>query len=252
MIEIAGVTHKLGGVVVLDDISLTLPAGGVTALIGPNGAGKSTLLSLVARLQTLQRGQIRVAGLPVDSTPGRDLARVMAILRQDAGPPTRLRVEELVSFGRFPHSQGRLTSEDRHIIRATMERFDLTDLAGRFLDTLSGGQRQRAWVAMVFCQGTDYVLLDEPLNNLDLYHARSLMKTLTRVATEFGRTVVVVLHDVNHAAAYADRVIAMKGGRVVAAGSTNDVLTPAILEDVYGFPMDVVAINGRRLVLHHA
>ncbi|MGE0283379.1 MAG: ABC transporter ATP-binding protein [Rhizobiaceae bacterium] len=252
MIEIADVTHKLGGVVVLDDISLTLPAGGVTALIGPNGAGKSTLLSLVARLQPLQRGQIRVAGLAVDSTPGRDLARVMAILRQDTGPATRLRVEELVSFGRFPHSQGRLTSEDRHIILATMERFDLTDLAGRFLDTLSGGQRQRAWVAMVFCQGTDYVLLDEPLNNLDLYHARSLMQTLTRVATESGRTVVVVLHDVNHAAAYADRVVAMKSGRIVAAGPTNDVLTPAILEDVYGFRMDVVVIGGRRLVLHHA
>jgi iron complex transport system ATP-binding protein len=251
MIEIAGVTHKLGAATVLDDISLILPAGGVTALIGPNGAGKSTLLSLVARLQPLQAGRISVAGLPVDTTPGRDLARVMAILRQDTGPATRLRVEELVSFGRFPHSQGRLTSDDRTIIRETMERFDLTDLAGRFLDTLSGGQRQRAWVAMVFCQGTDYVMLDEPLNNLDMYHARKLMRTLTRVAIESGRTVVVVLHDVNHASAYADRVVAMKDGRIVASGPTDDVLTPATLEHIYGFPMDVADIGGRKVVLHH-
>ncbi len=251
MIEIEGVSHALGGATILDGVSLTLPAGGVTALVGPNGAGKSTLLSVAARLQRLQAGNIRIAGLPVDKTPARELARVMAMLRQDPGSPPRLKVEELVSFGRFPHSQGRLTPEDHRSVREILDRFELTDLSHRFMDTLSGGQRQRAWVAMVFCQGTDYVLLDEPLNNLDILHARNLMKTLRRVTAEDGRTVIVVLHDLNYAAAYADRIVAMKDGRVVAAGVTADVLTPAVLHQVFGYEMSVQNIAGRSVILHH-
>lgn len=251
MIDINGVSLSLGGSPILDNITLRLPKGGVTALVGPNGAGKSSLLSLVARLRPLQSGSISVDGLPVDRTPSRELARVMAILRQDTGPPARLRVAELVGFGRFPHHQGRLTAEDRDIVQACLERFDLTALAGRFLDTLSGGQRQRAWVAMVFCQGTDYVLLDEPLNNLDMFHARKLMRTLRQVAIEDGKTVVIVLHDINHAAAYADRIVALKDGRIVAAGPTAEVVTSQTLEQVFGFPMQVIEVGGRPVVLHH-
>ncbi|RWE11846.1 MAG: ATP-binding cassette domain-containing protein [Mesorhizobium sp.] len=252
MIEIAGVSLALGGSRILDNVSLTVPKGGVTALVGPNGAGKSSLLSLIARLQPLQSGRITVDGLPVDTTPSRQLAKIMAILRQDPGVAGRLRVVELVGFGRFPHHRGRLTAGDREIIAASLEQFDLSDLALRFIDTLSGGQRQRALVAMTFCQGTDYILLDEPLNNLDMFHARNLMRTLRRTADEHGKTVLIVLHDINHAASYADRVVAMKDGAVVAMGETGDVIRPDILESIFGFSMRVENIAGRLTVLHHA
>jgi iron complex transport system ATP-binding protein len=207
---------------------------------------------LIARLRPLQSGRITVDGLPVDTTPSRQLARIMAILRQDPGIASRLRVAELVGFGRFPHHRGRLTAKDREIIAASLEQFDLSDLAPRFIDTLSGGQRQRALVAMTFCQGTDYILLDEPLNNLDMFHARNLMRTLRRIADDHGKTVLIVLHDINHAASYADRVVAMKDGAVIASGETTDVIRPEILERIFGFSMRVEHIDGRLTVLHHA
>ncbi|TIM36596.1 MAG: ATP-binding cassette domain-containing protein [Mesorhizobium sp.] len=252
MIEIAGVSLALGGSRILDNVSLTVPKGGVTALVGPNGAGKSSLLWLIARLRPLQSGRITVDGLPIDTTPSRQLARIMAILRQDPGVASRLRVAELVGFGRFPHNHGRLTAKDREIIAASLEQFDLSDLALRFIDTLSGGQRQRALVAMTFCQGTDYILLDEPLNNLDMFHARNLMRTLRRIADEHGKTVLIVLHDINHAASYADRIVAMKDGAVIASGETGDIIRPDILERIFGFSMRVENIAGRLTVLHHA
>ncbi|WP_419696347.1 ABC transporter ATP-binding protein [Mesorhizobium muleiense] len=252
MIEIAGVSLALGGSRILDNVSLTVPKGGVTALVGPNGAGKSSLLSLIARLRPLQSGRITVDRLPVDTTPSRQLARIMAILRQDPGVASRLRVAELVGFGRFPHNRGRLTAKDREIIAASLEQFDLSDLALRFIDTLSGGQRQRALVAMTFCQGTDYILLDEPLNNLDMFHARNLMRTLRRIADEHGKTVLIVLHDINHAASYADRIVAMKDGAVIASGETGDIIRSDILESIFGFSMRVENIAGRLTVLHHA
>lgn len=252
MIEIADVSLTLGGSRILDNVHLTVPKGGVTALVGPNGAGKSSLLSLIARLQPLQSGSITVDGLAVDTTPSRQLAKVMAILRQDPGVASRLRVAELVGFGRFPHHHGRLTAQDREIVAASLEQFDLSDLAQRFIDTLSGGQRQRALVAMTFCQGTDYVLLDEPLNNLDMFHARNLMRTLRRLADQHGKTVLIVLHDINHAAAYADRIVAMKDGAIVASGDTEAIIRPDILERIFGFPMQVERISGRLAVLHHA
>ncbi len=251
MIEISGVSLTLGGSGILNDVNLTVAKGGVTALVGPNGAGKSSLLSLIARLQPLQSGRITVDGLPVDTTPSRDLAKVLAILRQDPGVASRLRVAELVGFGRFPHHRGRLTAQDREIVAASLEQFDLGDLSLRFIDTLSGGQRQRALVAMTFCQGTDYILLDEPLNNLDMFHARNLMRTLRRIADEHGKTVLIVLHDINHAAAHADRIVAMKDAAVVASGDTEAIIRPDVLESIFGFPMLVERIAGRLAVLHH-
>lgn len=251
MIEIESVSLALQGARILDDVNLLIPKGGVTALVGPNGAGKSSLLSLIARLRPLQSGRIRVDGLPVDRTASRDLARVLAILRQDAAVSTRLRVSELVSFGRFPHSRGHLTAEDRRLVGAALALFDLTDLADRFVETLSGGQRQRALVAMAFCQDTDYLLLDEPLNNLDMFHARQLMLTLSKLAATQGRTVIVVLHDINHAAAHADHIVMMKSGRIAYVGTPGATIAEPALEDVFGYPMQVASIAGQRVVLHH-
>ena len=250
MIRIDNVSFKHRATPILHDVSLDIAKGGVVALIGPNGAGKSTLLSLVARLQTLQAGKISVDGLPVDTTPGRDLAKVLAILRQDTTIASRLRVRELVGFGRFPHGRGRLTDEDHAIVDAAIAQFDLTDLSDRFIETLSGGQRQRALVAMAFAQGTDYLLLDEPLNNLDMYYARALMRSLRSVADAQGKTVVIVLHDINQASAHADRIIAMKDGRIVADGTPADILTSDKLEAVFGFRMRVETIEGKPFALH--
>ena len=158
--------------------------------------------------------------MDVATTPGPVLARRLAVLRQENSMTVRLTVRELVSFGRFPHSGGRLTAEDRRLIDEALDWFELGLLADRHLDQLSGGQRQRAYVAMVMCQGTDYVLLDEPLNNLDMRHSVQMMRMLRSMADELGRTVVLVVHDVNVASSYSDRIVAMREGHLVAAGPT--------------------------------
>jgi len=250
MIRIENVSLTRGDARILDDVSLTLPKGGLTALIGPNGAGKSSLLSLIARLQPLQTGRISVDGLPVDATPSRVLAKTLAVLRQDPGVASRLRVRELVGFGRFPHSRGRLAREDDAVVAATLDQFDLTPLKERFVETLSGGQRQRALIAMTVAQATDYLLLDEPLNNLDMRYARDLMRRL-RALADAGRTIVAVLHDVNQAAAYADRIVALRDGRLVAMGAPAEIMTSETLDAVFGYRMRVVDLDGRPMALHH-
>lgn len=252
MIEITNVSLTREGHRVLEGIDLTLPKGGLTALVGPNGAGKSTLLSLAARLLPLQQGSVTIDGLPVATTPGKVLAKKLAILRQDSGPPPRVSVREMVGFGRFPHSGGRMTAEDKAMVEEALGRFELEGIANRSLDRLSGGQRQRVMVAMTYAQGTDYILLDEPLNNLDMYHARQLMLELRRLADETGRTIVIVLHDINHASASADRIIAMKGGRITSDGPPETVMRANVLERIYGFPVTVAEVGGMRLALHYA
>ncbi|MGE8103115.1 ABC transporter ATP-binding protein [Allorhizobium sp. NPDC080224] len=252
MIEIQSVSLDREGQRVLEGIDLTLPRGGLTALVGPNGAGKSTLLSLAARLLPLQQGSVTIDGLPVATTPGKVLAKKLAILRQDSGPPPRVTVREMVGFGRFPHSGGRMTSEDKAMVEEALARFELEDLASRSLDRLSGGQRQRVMVAMTYAQDTDYILLDEPLNNLDMYHARQLMLELRRLTDETGRTIVIVLHDINHASASADRIIAMKDGRIEADGKPEAIMRSDVLEAIYGFEVPVVETAGMRLALQYA
>lgn len=251
MIEISDLSFSHGATPVLADINLSIPRGGVTALIGANGAGKSTLLALMARLLPIQSGRITIADKSLAHTPGREMARIVSILRQDPNASTRLRVRDLVAFGRFPHSRGNLSADDRRLIDAALAAFDLTAMATRFIDTLSGGQRQRAMVAMTYCQGCPVMLLDEPLNNLDMFHARELMRRLRHIADGEGKTIVIVLHDINHAAAYADRIVAMHGGHVIANDVTEKVLTPKTLEVVFGYRMDIQMIDGVPVVLHH-
>lgn len=251
MIQIENVSLSYRDAPILRDINLSLPKGGITALVGPNGAGKSSLFSLIARLQPLQAGRIVIDGLPVDTTPSRILAQRLAILRQDGAVASRLTVREMVGFGRFPHHQGRPDNNDLALVDAALAQFELQSLADRFIDTLSGGQRQRAMVAMTFCQGTDYLLLDEPLNNLDMFHARQLMRSLRTIADEKQRTAIIVLHDINQAAAYADRIVALRDGRVIADGTPDDVLTKDNLEAIFGYRMQTRQINGKSIILHH-
>ncbi|HEV7727241.1 MAG TPA: ABC transporter ATP-binding protein [Modestobacter sp.] len=247
MIEIEHVSKSYGGTRVLDDVSLRIPAGGITSVIGANGAGKSTLLSVVARLLTPDTGRVTVDGLDVATTKGPVLARRLSVLRQENAMSVRLTVRELVAFGRFPHSGGRLTAEDRRRVDEAISWFELEGFADRHLDQLSGGQRQRAYVAMVLCQGTDYVLLDEPLNNLDMRHAVGMMRMLRRMAAELGKTVVLVVHDINFASCYSDRIVAMRDGRVVADGPTAEMMQPPVLRKVFDLDVAVHELAGQQI-----
>ncbi|WP_127128069.1 ABC transporter ATP-binding protein [Georgenia sp. SYP-B2076] len=251
MIEVRSLTKTYGRSVVVDDVSLTLPAGGVTSIIGANGAGKSTLLSIVARLLGMDAGSVLVDGLDVAATPSGDLAKRLSILRQDNHLAVRLSVRDLVAFGRYPHSRGRLTVEDRRQITAALDYLDLGPLAGRYLDELSGGQRQRAFVAMVLCQDTDYVLLDEPLNNLDMKHAVTMMKLLRRTADELGKTVVVVVHDINFASCYSDHIVAMKDGKVLCQGTPEQIIDTERLREIYDMDVPVATVDGHRIGVYY-
>jgi len=249
MIRISDVHHQIDGQPILRGIELDIPQGGVTALIGPNGAGKSTLLSLVARLAPIQRGRITVAGHEVGRVRDRDLARVLAIMPQAQHVATRLRVEELVGFGRYPWHRGRPGPADRAMVEAALERFDLRALRSRFLDEISGGQRQRALVAMAYAQDTPVLLLDEPLNNLDIAAARGLMALLRDMAERDGKTILIVLHDINVATAYADRLVVMREGRIAAEGPPGEVVTEALLREVFGTEAGIARIEGRPFVI---
>lgn len=251
MIEIQAVSKRYDDTVVVDDVSLVLPAGGVTAIIGPNGAGKSTLLSMVSRLLAPSSGQVRVDGLDVARADSRELARRLAILRQDNHLPLRLTVHDLVAFGRYPYTGGRLAPEDKAHIDRAIAYLALAPLAGRYLDELSGGQRQRAFVAMVLCQDTRYVLLDEPLNSLDMKHAVAMMGILRRAADELGKTVVLVLHDINFASCYADRIVALQRGRVACQGTPQEIIRADVLQALYGLPIQVHELGGRRICTYY-
>lgn len=252
MIEINGVTKRYGATTVVDDVTLTLPRGGITSLIGPNGAGKSTLLSMASRLLPPDAGRITVDGLDVATAPSRELARRLAVLRQDNHVSLRLTVRELVAFGRYPHSRGRLTADDREHIDAAIAHLRLGDLTRRHLDELSGGQRQRAFVAMVLCQDTDYVLLDEPLNNLDMKHAVDMMRFLRHAADKLDKTVVVVLHDINFASVYSDRIVAMRDGSLVHQGTPDRILRPDVLRDIYDLDIAIHHLDGHRIGAYYA
>ena len=228
------------GTVQIGPVTTEVPSGGVTALVGPNGAGKSTLLTMVGRLLGIDEGAIEVAGYDIASTASKDLAKILSVLRQENHFITRLTVRQLVGFGRFPYSKGRLTRLDEQKISEAIDFLNLDDLEDRYLDQLSGGQRQRAYVAMVLAQDTEYVLLDEPLNNLDMRHSVQMMGRLRDAARELGRTVVVVLHDINFAAHYADHIIAMKEGAVVEAGPVARIMDGEVLTRVFDTPVQVV------------
>jgi iron complex transport system ATP-binding protein len=251
MIETRELSKSYGANLVVDGVSLRLPARGITSIIGPNGAGKSTLLGMISRLLPMDAGTVTVDGLDVTRTPSDVLARRLAILRQDNHIAARLTVRDLVAFGRYPHSKGRPTIDDRRHIEEALSFLELTELADRFVDELSGGQRQRAFVAMVLCQDTDYVLLDEPLNSLDLKHAVRMMQLLRRAARELGKTIVLVLHDINFASVYSDHIVCMTEGRVAHAGPPEAIITAELLTAIYQVPVRVEEVDGRRIGIYY-
>ena len=247
MIETRQVVKRHGSHTVLHAVSVQIPDHKFSAIIGPNGAGKSPLLSRVSRLDAITSGSAHVAGLDVTKTASDALAKVMAILRQDNQSALRLTVRDLVGFGRFPHSQGRMTAQDLQHVDEALAFLQLEALADRYLDELSGGQRQRAYIAMVLYQDTPYILLDEPLNNLDMAHAVSMMKLLRRMVDERGKTVVVVVHDINFASCYSDRIIAMRDGALMCQGTPADIMTPEVLRTIYDIDIRIETIGDQRI-----
>lgn len=240
MINIRSAKKLYTDEVEIGPLDIQIPKAGLTSLIGPNGAGKSTALLMIGRLLHMDEGQIKVANMDVSESKSEDLAKILTILRQENHFVTRLTVRQLAGFGRFPYSQGRLTKEDELIVSKYIDFLDLTDLENRYLDELSGGQRQRAYVAMVLCQETEYVLLDEPLNNLDVARSVQMMEHLRHAANEFGRTILAVLHDINFAAKYSDRICAMKDGRIAAFGTVEDIMKPKLLTDIFETKIEII------------
>jgi iron complex transport system ATP-binding protein len=251
MIEVQGLTKRYGNNSVVDDVSVTIPKGGITSLIGPNGAGKSTLLSMISRLMRPDEGTVRVDGMDVFNTPSDVLAKRLSILRQQNHFDARLTIEDLVTFGRYPYCKGRPTVEDREHVERALNYLELTPLRHRFLNELSGGQRQRAFVAMVLCQDTDYLLLDEPLNSLDMRHSIAMMQQLRRIVTELDKTVVIVLHDINFASWYSDSIVAMRDGKVIYHAGPEVVITPKALLELYDVDVHVETVHGKSVGVYY-
>jgi iron complex transport system ATP-binding protein len=235
---------------VIEDVSLEIERGKITSFIGPNGAGKSTLISMISRLIVRDEGQISIDGMDILSVKNNELAKKISILKQSNQINLKLTVRELVSFGRFPYSQGRLAKEDVAKIEEAIDYMELRDMQDKYLDELSGGQRQRAHIAMVIAQDTEYILLDEPLNNLDMRHSVSIMKTLRKLVDEMGKTIVIVIHDINFASCYSDNIVALKDGKIVKEGRTCDVIDKCVLKEIYDMDIEIKEIDNQRICVY--
>ncbi|WP_043529847.1 ABC transporter ATP-binding protein [Litchfieldella xinjiangensis] len=226
---------------IIEALNLSLPQGQVTAIVGPNGCGKSTLLAGLARLHTPSQGHVLLDGQDIQRLPSRALATRLALLPQETHAPEGLTVSELIRFGRQPH-QGWLrqwSEEDQCVVAQAMEAADLQGLADRSLDALSGGQRQRAWIAMTIAQHTPLLLLDEPTSALDLGHQIEVFELIRRLAAK-GRTVVMVVHDLASACRYADYLVAMHEGAIIAEGDPRDIVTPTLVRQLYGIDCTLI------------
>ncbi|EID45601.1 ABC transporter ATP-binding protein [Parageobacillus thermoglucosidasius] len=252
MVEVRGVYKQYGGKNVVDNVSITIPTGKLTSLIGPNGAGKSTLLSIMSRLIDKDRGEVRIEGKEISQYKSDELAKKISILKQSNHIAIRLTVKELVSFGRFPYSRGRLTREDWEYVEEAIRYMELEDLQDCYLNELSGGQRQRAYIAMVLAQDTDYIFLDEPLNNLDMKHCVQMMKVLRKLVDELGKTIVVVMHDINFASCYSDYIVALKNGKVVREGTASEIMSSGVLQGIYDMDVHIETIHDKKICVYFA
>lgn len=241
-----------GRVPIFDGLDLTIPEGQITTLIGANGSGKSTLFNLLTKNLKPTGGSIHLRGGDVSALRLRDFARLVAIVHQKNSAPGDLAVEKLVGYGRFPyHGVGSAasTEEDERMVAWALEVTGLTEYARRPVSALSGGQAQRVWIAMALAQGSDVLLLDEPTTYLDIRYQLDILHLVKRLNSEFGMTVIMVLHDVNQALRYSDNLVALAGGRIVAQGAPDSIITPNLLEQVYGVRLGVTTIEGKPFVL---
>lgn len=227
---------------VVEALDLRIPDGRITALVGANGSGKSTILKAMSRLLMPKRGSVLLDGKSILQMPTREVAKRLAILPQHPTAPEGLTVGELVSYGRFPHQRGfgSLGREDHALICWALEVTGMAEFRHRPIDEMSGGQRQRAWIAMALAQGTDILFLDEPTTFLDMAHQLEVLALLKRLNEEEGRTIVMVVHDLNHASLYAHHIVAIKDGNVIREGTPEQVITRETLHEVFGVEADVI------------
>ncbi len=250
MVDIKGVFKTYNKKRVIEDVSLTIPKGKITSFIGPNGAGKSTLISMISRLIAKDEGIIMIDGEDISQSKDSELARKISILKQSNAMNVKLTVRELISFGRFPYSKGNLKKFDWEKVDEAIDYMELRNIQHKYLDELSGGQRQRAFIGMVLAQDTEYILLDEPLNNLDMRHSVQIMKTLRRLVDELGKTIVIVIHDINFASCYSDEIVALKDGKIVKQGPTCDVIDQCVLKDIYDMDIEIKEIENQRICVY--
>ena len=241
-LETAGLNIAYENRLIVDDLNIQIPQGKITALVGANGSGKSTILKTMARLMQPKTGQVLLDGKSIHKQSTREVAKQLAILPQNPTAPEGLTVTELISYGRFPYQKGfgSLQAEDKKMIEWAIESTRLQEFHDRPIDQLSGGQRQRAWIAMALAQDTDILFLDEPTTFLDMAHQLEVLQLLEELNVTAKRTIVMVVHDLNHASRYAHHMIAIKQGKAAATGTPKEVMTPDVLREVFGIEADIV------------
>ena len=240
MIEVRNLTKKYGNTKVVDNVSLNIEKGKMISLIGPNGAGKSTVLSMITRLMDMDEGQVIIDDIELSKWDNRELSKRISILKQANDVNLRLTIRELVEFGRFPHSQGNITEVDNEFIDKAIKYMQLEDIEHRYLDELSGGQKQ----------DTEYIFLDEPLNNLDMKHCVQMMKVIRGLVDDLGKTVVTVLHDINFASCYSDIIVALKNGKMYKQGETLSIINNEVLEDLYNTEFKIQDIEDKKICIY--
>ena len=249
--NVVDVMKKYDGKVVVNSVSFEIPKGKVLSLIGPNGAGKSTVMGMISRLIAKDSGLINFEEKDLSKWNSKELAKKLSILTQHNNIQMKLTVRELVAFGRFPYSGNRLTMEDHEMIDKAIAYMELQEFENRFIDELSGGQRQRAYIAMVIAQDTEYVLLDEPTNNLDIYHASNMMRTVRSLCDELGKTVILVLHEINYAAFYSDYICAFSNGKIAKFGTVEEVMNKETLSEIYKVDFEIMYRDGKPLCVYY-
>ena len=251
MFEVKNITKMYGTRKVLDDVSLTFKTGCITSLVGANGAGKSTLLSIIARFLKQDSGSVFFEGKNINEYKNMEIAQKVASLRQANSFNLRITVRELVAFGRFPHSKGRIKAADNVIIDKALEYMHITDMQHKFIDQLSGGERQRVFIAMILAQDTDHILLDEPLNNLDMKQSASIMKNLRSIVDETKKTIIIVVHDINCASCYSEEIVALKNGKLMLQAPPEDFMLEPVIKEIFDVDCRIADVAGNKICVYH-
>ncbi|ASW43514.1 MAG: ATP-binding cassette domain-containing protein [Clostridiales bacterium] len=250
MIEVKNLCKSYGDKKVVDNVSFNIEKGKITSFIGANGAGKSTILSMISRLIAMDLGDVVIDGKNLKDWDTKELSKTLSILRQSNNINVRLTIRELVSFGRFPYCEGRLKKEDIEMVDNALEYMSLKDIEDKYLDELSGGQKQRAFIAMIIAQDTEYIMLDEPLNNLDMKHSVEMMKLLKKMAEDLGKTIILVIHDINFASCYSDNIVALKNGKLVANDTAMNIIQKDVLNDIFDMDFNIQNINNKNICIY--
>lgn len=251
MFKINNVNKNYGFQKVLSEINLEIPQNKLTCIIGPNGAGKSTLLNAISRLIKVDKGDILINSKNLKDWDKKELSKTLSIMKQLNNINVRLTIADLVAFGRYPYSEDRLTENDYQKINEALEYTGLSSIKDKYIDELSGGQKQRTYIAMTLAQDTEYILLDEPLNNLDIKHILEVMHLLKKLVEEQNKTIILVVHDINIASTFADYIIAMKNGEIIESGLTEDIINNEILYKIYEINFQIENFKNKNFCLYY-